>query len=227
MTQTEKEKREKKAKNRKKQQKRNAITLLTGQAKLELLEQLQEKLPEYIQERKTKFVEQLENAGLAVIDEDSITIQNSVFPMADLLDNAFEPIIKVPGSTPTYSPDKLSLLFDYFRYCVVKINEHKPYAPTKEDFCRLVGMSTNRFSDLKNSNSLEMREVCFQIEDYISSFLSQAAIKGDIEQQYTMFLQRATLGKSDQNITINSNVQNNTVITDKELIELMNKYPGI
>jgi len=215
--------------NKAKVKKRNNTIIATSQAQLKLIDEMQKKLPEYIENRKMKFIEALKEYDIVEFGEDeTVLLDNKLFPLSEIITYSFEPIAKIASSIPTYTPDNLSIMFDFYKYCTVELNKIKPYAPTKEDFCRLLGISTNRFKDLKNSNSMEMREVCLQLEDYISSFLTQSAIQGGTEQNYTIFIQKASLGRRDSDpIQLNNNVQHNTILSDQALIDKMNKYKDI
>ena len=205
--------------------KRNKVVEVTKEAQKELFDKKIADLPKYIQKRKEQFIDELKQYNLAKEDEEGlIVIDDKGFQRMELIEHAFEPLIRGYGYKPIYSVENLSLVFDYFRELVIELNKGGIYVPTKEDFCSLMGVSTEKFSDLKNSNSPEMRELCMQVENYISRIISQGAFTEKIQQQYATFYQKARMNWRDNDpVQFNNLTVNNTITNDEKLKELREK----
>lgn len=215
----------KKAANKELKEKRNKANYLLEDAKEEMLTKFSKKIPDEIEKRRNEFLKELEKQEIAQIDENGVSIQNGNMNVADFVDNAFSPIIKVAGKSPRYSADDIYMALDYFKECVKEINKYGLYIPTKEEFCNFLNLSTSRFNELKNGNDLEMREVCLQVEDYVASRVTQAGMTGSAEKLTAMYYQRAALGRIEpKEPDKQAPVVNNFFYSDKDARDLLKKY---
>lgn len=206
---------------------RNEIVEWSKDAKNEVIDKLSKNVKSYVRKRKKQFLANLEQLNDIDIEAENtvVAIRDKEYKLSQIIDNAFEPIIKQVGFMKQMSPENLLLMFDYFRECVRELNKNAFYVPTKEDFCRLIGVSTSKFTQLKNSQSADMREVCLQVEDYISSYLSQAVFSNKIKEVYTIFTQKASLGRRDNDpVQLNNFTQTNNIVTDEEVKALLGKF---
>lgn len=205
----------------------NKLANITQEAKLELIDKMVAKLPTYLKKRKKEFLKQLEEFGIARVENELVEVKDNRLEIVELTEYCFEPIIKYYGSSPTYSPEQLDMIFDYYRQITLEISKQYMYIPNKEDFCRLLGISTQKFSDYKNANNLEFREIANRVEDWISSHITQNAFQEKTDKVYSIFYQKAGLGRRDNDpIQINNYTQNNTILPDAEFKELLSRYAG-
>ena len=66
-----------------------------------------------------------------------------------------------------------------------------------------------------------MRELCLQIENYISRIVSQGAFTEKIQQQYAIFYQKARMNWRDNDpVQLNAYTQNNTILSADQIKEL-------
>ena len=210
---------------KKQSEKQNEVVELTQEAKIELIEKMKADLPNFIQKRKEEFVKQLEAYELAEIRDTDIVINKKKLPLMTVTEFAFEPLVLHYGTEPKYNSAQISLMFDYYRHCIVELNKIELYPPTKEDFCRLMGISTEMFKRLKNGYSMEINEVLLQIEDYIARWYTQAGLTDKIKEITGIFYQKSSLGRRDNDpVQINNFTQNNTVVSDSEYQDLLRKY---
>jgi hypothetical protein len=215
-------------KSKKEQETRNEVVELTQSAQIEMLEKMRLDMPKYITQRKEQFVQSLKEYGYLksdAEDDDMVIVDEKKLDNLELISNTFEPLIRVAGKSPKYTVDNIALAFDYYKYCFVELNKYGIYEPSKEDFCRLLGISTHAFSGLKNGNSLEMREICCQVEDYICSIINQKALQSKVDRVVAIFTQKASFGRRDNDpIQINNYTQNNTTISREDFDKLLKQY---
>ena len=221
---TEKTKK-KKAENKEQKEKRNKAVFLMNDAKEEMLIKFSKNIEGEIEKRRQSFLKELEKREIVKIDENGVEIANNNLDIAEFVDNAFSPIIKVAGNCPKYSANDIYMALDYFKQCVKEINKYGIYIPMKEDFCNFLNLSTRRFNDYKDGKDLEMREVCLQVEDYIASRATQAGMMGAIEKLTGMYYQRVALGRVEpKEPDKQTAVVNNYFYNDKDAIDLAKKY---
>lgn len=217
------EKKQKKAKESVEQN--NEITIFGDNLRVQLLQKKQKGLKRYIKRRKMEFLVELEKYGLAKEEENEIIdFKEKKLPLMQLTERLFEPLINVVGMSPEYSAENIVMLFDFFRECVNEINKNQLYVPQKEDFCSLCGFSTQKFSQLKNAGSSDMREVCCRIEDYLAKITTQAGLTRQSSESMAIFTLKSSYGRRDNDpVNVTNYTQNNTVITDEELRKKLEK----
>lgn len=206
----------------------NNIVAISKEARLDLFDEMKKKLPNFIKKRKKEFIEDLEKYEIAKrndVEDGSIIINNNKLDLMEVTEYCFSPIVRLIGGNPTYSPEQLDLVFDYYRYCTLEINKKFPYTPNKEDYCRLLGISTTTFDEFRNSASMEIRDLSFKIKDWISSVVSQNAFQEKVDKNYAIFYQKAALGRRDNDpIQVNNYTQNNTILPSTEFGQLLEHY---
>lgn len=203
---------------------RNNVWELSEYARKELFDAEKVELNKYIKKRKNKLIKELQQYNiLNADDEGNAIIDNTKLPMVDLWDFCFSPFVKVPGVVPEYSASELSVIFDYFRECIKELNKIKTFPPTKEQFCNLCGISTQRFNDLKNNSIAEVREILLQVEDYICNYLSVGGLTRRISEVSSIFNQKV-LGRKEASDNNTPQTTNNIVIGDSAFNELCNKF---
>lgn len=215
------------AEKKRNQKTRNEVVTLSREMQTEMLDEMLAKFPQYMEKRSKEFAKELNSyiekhseAG-SFLPEDATKI-----PMFELAQHAFKPVMKSLSVSPQYGPEQIAVAFEYFAQCSLKMNDYYIYVPKIADFCRMLGISTNKFKSYKEtSSSEEMREICYMIEDFCSSIVDDAAFNGRIEKTYAIFHQKFSNARRDNDPVVNNNfVQNNNIMSDKEMSELMKKY---
>ena len=215
----------KKAANKVQKIKRNENNFLRANATEEMLIKFSKSIDKEIKKRRSDFVKELEKYEVAHIDENGVVIQDQNVDIAEFVDNAFSPIIKVAGNCPKYSASDMYMALDYFKQCVKDIKKYGLYVPMKEHFCTFLNISTRRFNDYKDGNDAEMREVCLQVEDYLAGEATQAGMVGKIEKLTGMFYQRTALGRVEpKEPEKQAAIVNNYFYNDKDALDLARKY---
>jgi hypothetical protein len=210
---------------KKQQEKQNEIVELTNFAEQQLIEKKKADLPKFIRKRKKEFIKELETYNIARTNEDDeVIIADKTIPMLELVENCFAPFIKNQGIAPQYSAKELTVIFDYFKECIKEMNKHQIVPPTKEMFCSLCGISTERFSDYKNGSSPEVRELCLRVEDFIANYLSVSGLTRKTDAVTSIFLQKSSLGRKEATEAQQVINNNNLILSDSEFAELLNKY---
>lgn len=211
--------------NKKQQEQQNEIYELVSYAEGQLIEKKKADLPKFIRKRKKEFVKELEAYNIARTDEsEEVTIADKTIPMLELVENCFAPFIKVAGVAPQFSPKDLSVIFDYYKECIKEMNKTQIVPPTKEMFCSLCGISTERFSEYKNGSSPEMREICLRVEDFIANYLSVSGLTRKTDTVTGIFIQKSSLGRKEDNGPQQVTNNNTLILSDNEFAELLSKY---
>ena len=212
-------------------QKRNNVWELSEYARRELMEKKRIDLPKFVKKRKKQLIEELKDYNIIEVDENGDAKPNEgatkfilpKLPMTELWDFCFSPFIKVAGIVPDYSAAELSVILDYFKECIKQMNAIEIVPPTKEQFCSLCGFSTQRFNELKNSSTSDIREVLFQVEDYICNYLSIGGLTRKISEVSSIFNQKV-LGRKEVGDNQQAPQTNNIVIGDSAFAELCGKF---
>lgn len=210
--------------------KNNEILDFTTTAQESLFLAKRAELPKIIKKRRKQFIKELEDYKIIKVENEEqdntqyATIVDKKIPMYELSQHCFDPLIKWTGIIPKYSATELMVIFDYFKECVNEINKTELIPPTKEMFCTLCGISTNIFSQWKNSADAELREVMYQIEDYIANFLTMGGLTRKISEVTGIFIQKSSLGRKEATDVQPLFQQNNVILQDSMLKDLMEKF---
>lgn len=213
---------------KKQARKQNAVFNLVHDAKKELIEQQRAELPSAIKKRKNKFIRELKKYSIIKEEETEsgkVAVMGSkLVPMYDLQQMCFSPFVRwTGGATVEYTPDEVSAMFDYFRQCISEMNKLELVPPTKEMFCSICGISTDRFNRLKGQ-SPEMNEVLSQVEDYIANFLNMSGLTRKTDTVTGIFIQKSSLGRKEQADTPPQVTNNTLVVSDEEFADLLKKF---
>lgn len=179
-------------------------------------------LPRLFKKRAKQLAKECEQFNIQVSEGVMVDCNEKLL---NLCEHAFMPIINTNGTMMSYNYNEIAVGFDYYRKIVLKLNENGSfYMPTKEDFCRLMGISTSTLLSYKTSNSIEMREICLMIDDYLASMYTQAGLVKKIEPITGMFYQKSALGRKETSVEqAPQQVTNNIVVGDSELKEMLRK----
>lgn len=201
----------------------NELVVTARETQLQVIEIAKTKLPKLFKKRAKDLAKQIDQYNIRVVENGELIDSNE--QLLDLCEYAFKPIINTNGVMMAYNHNELAVGFDYYRNIVKKLNKNGNfYAPTKEDFCRLMGISTATFLNYANSNVEEMREVCAMITDYLASVYTQMGLTGKVEKLTAMFYQKSALGRKETSVEQTpQQVTNNIVIGDSELKDLFKK----
>jgi len=204
--------------------KKNELIVTARDKQLQVIEAAKTKLPKLFKKRAKELASEIEKYNIRVVQDGELIDSNE--QLLDLCEYAFKPIINTNGTMMAYNHNELAVGFDYYRQIVKKLNKNGNfYVPTKEDFCRLMGISTDTLLSYRNSNVEEMREICAMINDYLASIYTQMGLTGKIEKLTAMFYQKSALGRKETSIEqLPQQVTNNIVIGDSELKDMLSKY---
>lgn len=98
----------------------NKLKLVKG--KQEIMAEYKANLPQYLEEQlekiKTEVAQTHAMKGIPMIEINELIRAKTVY-----------------GTSPKYSAEELSIVFDYYRQALMEINKHIRYIPSKENFC--------------------------------------------------------------------------------------------
>lgn len=213
----------KKTATEKEKQKINEVVEVVQEASKELILKKREELPKYIEERKQKFLEELEGYKILKQEMGEAQIGSKVLPMLDLQEFCFHPFIKQAGTVATYSAAEYSIMFDYFRSCVIEMNKVEIVPPTMDMFAMLCGMSKQRLDEFRRTGDSETREILEQVQDWIINFINVGALTRRVSEVTSIYNQRV-MGRRDDVAQQQAQTINNITIGDDAYKELCEKF---
>lgn len=136
----------------------------------------------------------------------------------------FKPIVSIGSIEPQYSPEKLSLVFDYYCDLIAEVNDKIGKFPSSlTSFCRFAGITFVYLRKLRNSSDYNMRVIVEKIYDQIGDnniTMSQLGMVSERSTIFKMKSQNEMVEKEQPKINVNI-----TAKPDMEAIqERLNKY---
>lgn len=139
----------------------------------------------------------------------------------------FKPITPLRGQMPTYTAEKLGILFDYYLDLISEVNDKIGYFPASlTSFCKLAGITTSELRRYKSSNDYSMRVVAEKIYDEIGDSNMTMAQMGYAKERTTMFKLKAQ-HEMEEKVSPKVNITYKEVVNKKEIEEKLNKYKKI
>lgn len=136
----------------------------------------------------------------------------------------FEPLTEISSSVKKYSAVELLIVLEFYSDQIEKINEKTLFPPQLEQYCRLLGISTNTFKQsYLNSNDDSLRNAAQQVVDFISMTLSYGGMTRQIDNAAQIFVQKSSLNRKDNEQPVVNNNTNNLIITPEEFKEQLKK----
>lgn len=130
----------------------------------------------------------------------------------------FKPLISLTSKEPVYSAEQLGIMFDYYCYLILEINDKIGFYPSSlTSFCKLCSITLNTLRTFKNSPDYSMRVVAEKIYDQIGDENVTMSQMGIVKERSTIFKmksQNEIVEKAQPNININ--------ITEKPDMEQIN-----
>lgn len=202
----------------------NEVFEVTEYAKKELFLEKKKKLPSLVKKRKKQFIAELEEYKIARTDEEgNVVIADKTLPMVELAEHCFSPFVKTAGVIADFTASEIEIIFDYFKECIKQMNKEQVFPPTREQFCLLCDMSTQRFNDLKNTGDSQMREMLLKVEDYICNYLNVGGLTRKLDGVSGIFTQKV-LGRREVGEAQAPQNNNTIIVGDDTFMELANKY---
>lgn len=100
--------------------------------------------------------------------------------------------------------DEYAIAFNAFLEIIDMVNEKMTYTPTKNTFCRFLGISKSRFNALMAENN-DTGDICRQINDFLEETLMQNMLGNRVGAVQGIFIAKANLGMRDsesQNLNV-------------------------
>lgn len=111
----------------------------------------------------------------------------------------FEPLLKPSRYVKRYSELEILIVLEFYQEQMLELNKTNMFPPQLEQYCRLLGISTNIFKkDYLNSSDEEMRNAAQQVIDYIASGLSYAGMTRQVDSTSQVFVQKSSLNRTDR-----------------------------
>ena len=189
-----------------------------------------DKMPEYIEKRKEEIVNEMiqyaeKNNKPVKWDKDGNPISYEVKLKPVVISNYFlKPICNLSSCEPIYSPEKLSIVFDYYMYIISEINDKiGDFPPSLNSFCKLASLTSGTLRRYRASDDLNMRIIVEKIYDQIGEENITMSQIGVTKERSTLFKLRS---QNEVTEAIRPNVNINiTEKVDTNAIESnINKY---
>lgn len=186
--------------------------LQLANAKAELVKkEYQDNLKEYMEQRLYDLIYKLKHVEtgkhLSTIELRSLISQKNTI-----------------GASPKYNNTELTILFDYYKQFIEKINQIQKYLPTKKNFCSFIGISSVTYDSYKQSDDTERREIMQMIDDYITDIMLTSAQDGEIKEVTTIYRTKAEHGMVEAQAPIVIEHKSEANINNiKQQIEAINK----
>lgn len=172
------------------------------------------KIKFYIKQREDEIGKFLKNSKKAKEIEEINGL--SIFTINKYL---FCPLIPNTGIINKYTETELLAVLDFYADKLEEVNKITVCPAQLETYCRLLGISTNRFkSDYLKSNFDSLRNAAQQVIDFVSSSLSFGGMTRTFDNTSQIFAQKTTLGRNDKSGDDNK-PQNNVLIVTPEQIQ--------
>ena len=210
----------KKTATEKEKQKINEVVEVVQEASKELMLKKREELPKYIEERTKKFLQELEEYKILKQERDEAQIGSKTLHLQEF---CFHPFIKQAGTVATYSAAEYSIMFDYFRTCVIEMNKVEPMPPSFDMFAMLCGMSRQRLNEFRRTGDSETREILEQVHDWILSFVLQGSLTRKFSEPTGIFVNKEG-GRQENLPQQQAQTINNITIGDDSYRELCEKF---
>ena len=206
-------------------QKQNEIVLDQYEYQNKMLDKMKKNFPRYLKKRKKEFSLEYNKYKAELEDGFNIEEHNKI-PLFELCEFTFKPIIKAYGITPKYSADELAVAYEYYKECSIELNKVGIYTPMVEDYCKLLNISTNQFKEYQtSSNDPNIQDICCKVQDFCYSVSIKAGMFGKTEKVTTIFHNKASNNRRDNEpVQNNTFIQNNTIMSDEQFNDLSNKF---
>lgn len=118
----------------------------------------------------------------------------------------FKTICPIGCKVPVYTPEKLSLIYDYYLYLLTEVNDKIGNFPSSlASFCKLAGITTRDLRTYRNSPDIDMRNIAEKIYDEIGDnnlSMAQLGIVKGTPTQFKLKTQNEMVEKSVPNVNI-------------------------
>lgn len=214
---------------------RNKEIMLANKQELKELEQEYinskiDEMPKYIEEQKKILVDEMikyhdKHLKECKWDKDGNPISWKVDINPLVISNYFlKPVSNLSCIEPIYSPEKLSLVYDYYCYLIAEINDKIGYyPPSLTSFCKLSSLTFNTLRNYRNSDDYNMRVVAEKIYDQIGDENVTMSQMGVVRERSTIFKMKAQnemVEKIQPQVKVNVNAE---IDVDK-IQERLDKY---
>ena len=141
-------------------------------------------------------------------DKDGVPVAFKIEVNPLVINNMFfKPIVSIGSIEPQYSPEKLSLVFDYYCDLIAEVNDKIGKFPSSlTSFCRFAGITFVYLRKLRNSSDYNMRVIVEKIYDQIGDnniTMSQLGMVSERSTIFKMKSQNEMVEKEQPKINVN------------------------
>lgn len=196
------------------------------------VDNLLDELPNYLEEEKNRITSEIleyANAHKKELLNKYGDVVGEIPIISPIIINNyfFKPITKLGCIEPTYSPEKLSLVYDYYCFIIAEINDKIGYFPSSlTTFSRLAGISLTSLRQYKNSSDIHMRNIVEKIWEQIGDDNLTMSQLGQVKEKSTIFkleAQHEVVKKNQPNI----NISYKEVVNLEKINSNLEKYKAL
>lgn len=185
-------------------------------------------LPQYIEEQKKQITKDLieysKSHTVEKTDRYGNVIEYTKMNPLVITNYFFKSINPISSQIPEYNAEKLGIVFDYYCYIIMEINDKVGNFPSSlTTFCKLAGITLNTLRNYKNSPDIHMRNIVEKIYDQVSD-------ENVTMSQLAMVKERSTIFKMKSQNDVTEAVKPNVNINYTEIVDTtavnnrLNKY---
>lgn len=188
-----------------------------------------DKLPKYIEEEKEKITNELiKYANTHKIEKTDRygNVVGEYIKMNPLVitNYFFKSINPISSQIPEYNAEKLGIVFDYYCYIIMEINERVGNFPSSlTTFCKLAGITMSTLRNYKNSPDINMRNLVEKIYDQVSDENVTLSQLDMVKERSTIFKMKSQ-NEVTEKVTPNVNINYTEIVDTAAVNNRINKY---
>lgn len=139
----------------------------------------------------------------------------------------FKSIVPINSQIPLYSPEQISLAFDYFMDLITEVNVHiGNFPPSLSLFAKFIGVSMTTLRNYKNSADMNMRNIMEKIYDEIGNNNLTMSQIGVSKERSTLFRLK-TENEMVEKVQPNVNITYKATINKEEMESKLDRYKAL
>lgn len=203
------------------------LSQMRRDAESEIVKNFHDNLPQYIEKRKQEFEELLER--FKIENEVILDRGDGKVDTMELSNCLSKPLYFGGIANCKVSAADISMFFDCYWDCIMKVNKTTNCPPTLMQFCRFLGMSTKTFASYQFNEDANIREMVLMVRDQFIDYYTVKGLKNELNTIMVIFALKAQYGLRDNDApqTVINNNYTTQVQTDIDDIEKRFNLPNM
>ena len=187
-----------------------------------------ENLPQIVEEKKEEIVNKLDEFQnkYVQIKVDRFGNEEKIINPYLISTYFFKTINPLSSKIPTYSAEKLAIVWDLYMYLIEQVNMNiAPFQPTLTHFAKFAGISLTTINSYKNCGDEDMMNLCEKIYDECFNGNMSLAQMGTLREKSTMSrmkIENQVVEKVQPTVRVNMEAKVDLNEINKRLEEIKN-----